>query len=300
MPESRLFKIIYHLLNHGTSTAPELSEKFEVSVRTIYRDIDVISSAGVPIYATPGKGGGITIADEFILDKSLLSAREKEKILMALQGLIAIEDTEHGALLSKLGSLFQAQNTSWIEVDFTNWTKRDTDQDVFASLKQAIFDKKIVTFQYFGSGQKVSLRRAAPLKLVFKSKDWYLYGYCLTRNDYRFFKLSRMKDLSRQAETYANDITVPAAAIKQANIENTVSTLLKFDKKIAFRVYDEFTDTVTTDELDNLYVRTNLPDNDMLYSYILSFENHVEVIEPPAIRARIRQKILDIAEKYRT
>lgn len=300
MQESRLFKIIYHLLEKGTSTAPELAEKFEVSVRTIYRDIDAISGAGIPIYATQGKGGGITISKDFILDKSLLSTTEKEQVLMALQGLIATEGSHSGELLTKLGSLFQVQNTSWIEVDFSNWARKHVNQDTFNLLKHAIFGRNIAAFQYFGSNQKLTTRNVAPLKLIFKSKDWYLYGFCLLRNDYRFFKLTRMKDLKIQEETYSRDIAVPQTIIRLAQIENTVPALLKFDQRIAFRVYDEFADEVTTDDYGNLYVRTDLPDNDMLYSYLLSFENHVEVMEPPEIRERFKEKLSDISKKYRT
>lgn len=117
MQESRLFRIVYYLLDKGKSTAPELAEKFEVSVRTIYRDIDIISSMGIPVYAMQGKGGGITLLDNFVLDKSLLSAKEKEQILMALQGIIATEQNNADELLTKSGSLFQAKNTNWIEVD---------------------------------------------------------------------------------------------------------------------------------------------------------------------------------------
>ena len=102
MQESRLFKMVYYLLDKGKSTAPELAEKFEVSIRTIYRDLDAISAAGIPIYAMQGKGGGISLLQDYILDKSLLSDQEKEKILMALQGIIATEDTKADELLSKL------------------------------------------------------------------------------------------------------------------------------------------------------------------------------------------------------
>ena len=123
MEQSRLFKIVYHLLEKGKSTAPELADKFEVSVRTIYRDLDAISSAGIPVYATQGKGGGIFIMQDFVLDKSLLSQREKEQILMALQGISITEHNQSDELLIKLSRLFQSKVTNWIEVDFSEWYK---------------------------------------------------------------------------------------------------------------------------------------------------------------------------------
>lgn len=300
MQESRLFKIVYHLVNKGISTAPELAEKFEVSVRTIYRDIDALSSAGIPIYAMQGKGGGIAIADDFVLDKSLLSAKEKEQVLMALQGLTVVEEKNTGELLTKLGSLFQTKNTNWIEVDFSNWVKGNENQTVFEEIKKAVFGKNIMQFLYFGSSQNVTERSVVPLKLVFKSKAWYLYGYCLQRNDYRFFKLTRMKQIEIQDERYSGDIEVPQVVIKQTGAEATVRVTLRFDKNMAFRVYDEFTDDVTEDESGYLYVHTLLPDNEMLYSYLFSFSDSVEVLEPLYIRERLKEKLENMLKRYIT
>ena len=121
MRESRLFRIVYYLLQNGKATAPELAQKFEVSIRTIYRDIDAISSTGIPIYATQGKGGGIFILNDYTLDKSLLSEQEQEQMLTALQGMIATTEKNSNELLTKLSGLFQIKSTNWIEVDFSDW-----------------------------------------------------------------------------------------------------------------------------------------------------------------------------------
>lgn len=300
MQENRLFRIIYHLLEKGSSTAPELARKLEVSVRTIYRDIDAISNAGIPIYATQGKGGGITISKDFVLDKSFLSAKEKEQILMALQGIIAAGGTDTKELLSKLSGLFQAPSTNWIEVDFSSWKKNTAGQDIFNDIKKAIFGKNMVSFRYFSGSKEISDRRAAPLKLVFKSMDWYLYGFCLLRNDYRFFKLTRIKELHMLEETYSADITIPPITVKQALIENTIPVTLKFQREMAFRVYDEFADEVSEDNEGYLYVHTLLPDNDMLYSYLLSFSEYVEVLEPTHIRERLKENLIKIYGNYIT
>lgn len=299
MQESRLFKIVYYLLEKGKSTASELSEKFEVSVRTIYRDIDVISSSGIPIYATQGKGGGISILDNFVLDKSMFSETEQEQILMALQGITAVEGENSDELLIKLGALFQVKATNWIEVDFSSWVQNKPKQDMFNFIKNAIFNKNVISFQYFNSSGKMIKRRVQPIKLIFKSKNWYLYGFCLLKNNYRFFKLTRIKELEILSETFSQDFIFPVIE-KQIRNEKMVSAKLKFDKRIAFRVYDEFTNEVTKDEEGNLYVQTELPDNEMLYCYILSFADCVEVIEPQRVREQIKNKLKDIQEKYIT
>ena len=299
MQESRLFRIVYHLLDKGKSTAPELAEKFEVSVRTIYRDVDIISSMGIPIYAAKGKRGGIALLDDFVMDRSLLSNQEKEQILMALQGILATEQNPTDELLSKLAGLFQSQNTSWIEVDFSNWAKNSHDQDTFNIIKGAIFSHNVISFQYFSSKGHTQ-RQVEPLRLVFKSKDWYLYGFCRTRNDFRFFKLTRIKKLEKQSEIFSRNLPVGYSVARQMTIETTIPVKLKFDPKMAFRVYDEFADGVTEDEQGNLYVQTLLPNGNALYSYLLSFADCVEVLEPDRVREQMKEKITVMRGKYIT
>lgn len=300
MQESRLFRIVYYLLDKGKSTATELAEKFEVSVRTIYRDIDIISSMGIPIYATQGKGGGIMLLENFVLDKSLLSNQEKEQILMSLQGIIATEQKNSDELLTKLGSLFQSKTTNWIEVDFSNWVKNNSSQDVFNIIKRAIFSRNVISIHYFGSNRESTWRRVEPLRLVFKSKDWYLYGFCLMRDDYRFFKLTRIRGIEILSDVYFRELPTTYSIGKLMDIENTIAVKLKFDKKMAFRVYDEFAEGVTEDEQGNLYIQTDLPDSDGLYSYLFSFADYVEVVEPEYIRKRIKKKLSDMQKKYET
>ena len=179
MEQGRLFKIVYHLLDKGRATAPELAEKFEVSVRTIYRDLDAISAAEIPIYTVQGKGGGIFILPEFVLEKSLLTPQEKEQILMALQGLAAVEDSRTDELLTKLGGLFRVQGANWIEVDFSDWHKNTAGAELFDELKRAVFSCRRVSFSYFAGEGGGTVRTVEPVKLIFKSKDWYLYGFCL-------------------------------------------------------------------------------------------------------------------------
>ena len=283
MQESRLFRIVYYLLEKGKCTASELAEKFEVSIRTIYRDIDVISSAGIPIYATQGKGGGISILENYTLDKSLLSEQEREQIPMALQGMIATEGKNSDVLLTKLGGLFQAKSVNWIEVDFSDWKQNSTSQNTFDMIKEAIFQRKMISFDYFDSKGENMERRVSPIRLVFKGKGWYLYGFCFSRNDYRFFKLTRIKNIEIHTENFQPEY-IPSTIERKIQNEKNITVKLKFDKRVAFRVYDEFTDAVIEDNQGNLYVQTDLPDNERLYCYVLSFGDCVEVIEPQSVR----------------
>lgn len=299
MRESRLFRIVYYLLQNGKATAPELAQKFEVSIRTIYRDIDSISSAGIPIYATQGKGGGISILNDYTLDKFLFSEQEQEQMLTALQGMIATTEENSNELLTKLSSIFQIKSTNWIEVDFSDWAHRTPQQDTFNIIKEAIFQKRVISFCYFSGKGNKEKRNVKPIRLVFKSKSWYLYSFCLLRNDYRFFKLTRIKELEMLSETFTQDFT-PTKIEKQIQVENTVAVKLKFDRQAAFRVYDEFTDSITEDSQGNLYVQIDLPDNEVLYSYVMSFSDSVEIIEPQSIREQMKKRLQKMQEKYRT
>ena len=297
MKDNRLFRILYYILEKEKVTANELADKFEVSVRTIYRDIDSISSVGVPIFTTQGKGGGIKIDNEYILNKSLFDTNEKEEIIAALQGLEKTNEAYKSELITKLSALFKIKNSNWIEIDFTSWGSNNTYQDLFNALKTAIINKNIISFSYISSkGEKIN-RKVKPIRLLFKEQDWYLYAFCLLRNDFRYFKLSRIKDLEVLAINYEDNFE-NAVLKKELKYENIVNIKLKFDKSVAFRVYDEFNEAIEEDEKGNLYVEIKIPNNYKLYNYIFSFGSNVEILEPKEIRNQFKNIIDELAKKY--
>ncbi len=297
MKDNRLFRILYYILEKEKVTANELADKFEVSVRTIYRDIDSISSVGVPIFTTQGKGGGIKIDNEYILNKSLFDTNEKEQIIAALQGLEKTNEAYKSELITKLSALFKIKNSNWIEIDFTSWGSNNTYQDLFNALKIAIINKNIIFFSYISSKAEKINRRVKPIRLLFKEQDWYLYAFCLLRNDFRYFKLSRIKDLEVLAINYEDNFENEVLK-KELKYENIVNIKLKFDKSVAFRVYDEFNEAIVEDEKANLYVEIKIPNNYKLYNYIFSFGANVEILEPEEIRTQFKNMINKIAKKY--
>ena len=297
MKDNRLFRILYYILEKEKVTANELADKFEVSVRTIYRDIDSISSVGVPIFTTQGKGGGIKIDNEYILNKSLFDTNEKEQIITALQGLEKTNEAYKSELITKLSALFKIKNSNWIEIDFTSWRSNNTYQDLFNTLKIAIINKNIISFSYNSSKAEKINRRVKPIRLLFKEQDWYLYAFCLLRNDFRYFKLSRIKDLEVLAINYEDNFE-NIVLKREIKYENTVNIKLKFNKSVAFRVYDEFNEAIVEDEKANLYVEIKIPNNYKLYNYIFSFGANVEILEPEEIRTQFKNMINKIAKKY--
>lgn len=262
--------------------------------------MDAISAAGIPIYTTQGKGGGIFIMQDFVLNKSILSEQEKEQILMALQGISITEHNQTDELLMKLGGLFQSKVTNWIEVDFSEWYKNTPNYDVFNLIKNAIFNQYIITFSYFAREGNYSNRTVEPIKLIFKNKDWYLYGFCLLRNDFRFFKLTRIKELKILSDTFKHEVKNIPEIETVIKHNNFIPAKLRFSPKAAFRVYDEFTDNISKDNQGNLYVNIDLPDNETLFSYILSFGDNVEILEPDYLRESMKEKLTLMLEKYIT
>lgn len=298
MKDNRLFRVLYYILKKGKVTASELADQFEVSVRTIYRDIDSISSSGIPIYTLQGRGGGIEIAEDFILSKTLLSDPEKQQILSALQGLEHSTIQHENELLTKLSALFKMKNTSWIEIDFNNWQNNKMYEKTFNDIKSAILSKNIISFAYFSSNEKETIRRVKPVRLLFKSQDWYLYAFCLLRNDFRCFKLSRMKNIEIHDEKF-DDSFENVILKKEMPHDNIRYIKVKFDRKVAFRVYDELNSEITEDDDGNLYTELELVDDYNLYYYLLSFGDNVEVLEPKEVRAQIKEMITKMAEKYK-
>ena len=177
MQESRLFKIVYHLLDKGRATAPELSEKFEVSVRTIYRDIDALSGAGIPIYTEAGRNGGIYLMNDFVLDKAMLTEEEKREILAALHSINSTNNIDNRQILQKLSAIFNVSSESWLEVDFSKWGNNGTDNAKFELMKSAIIHQRCVKITYANSYGRISERIVQPLKMSYKSMSWYLKAY---------------------------------------------------------------------------------------------------------------------------
>ena len=241
MQINRLFEIVYILLDKKTITAKELSEHFEVSVRTIYRDVDTLSIAGIPIYTNKGKGGGISLIEDFVLNKSVLSEKEQNEILMSLQSLNAMKFLDVEPVLKRLSTIFNKESTNWIDVDFSQWGSDDSEKEKFNILKTAIISTKIVSFDYFSSYGEKTLRTVEPLKLVFKGQGWYLYGFCRLKGEFRIFKITRIRDINLLDETFIRDIPSDIWGEGDKSYKNKMVTLiLKIDERMAYRLYDEF------------------------------------------------------------
>lgn len=300
MQISRLFQIIYILLEKKSVTAGELAEHFEVSVRTIYRDIDALSQSGIPIYASQGKGGGISLLDKFILNKSLLSEKEQDKILLALQSLSAVKYPDLDDVLSKLSSLFKKSNINWIEVDFSNWGNDKNQKEVFSLLRNAILEHLVITFSYFNVSGEKSHRKVEPFKLLFRDKAWYLQGYCLQKMEFRTFKIRRMSDIHITEESCMHQSSQEfMTKSPDEACNNQVKLTLKISPEGAYRVYDDFGEENIIRNKDGSYtVIVSMPGGEWIYSYLFSFGTMLEVIEPQSVRKEISIRLDNMVNKY--
>ena len=320
----RLISIIYILMNKGTVTAGELAERFEVSTRTIYRDIEALSIAGIPVYCKKGKSGGISLTEEFVLDKMLITKEEQQEILAALVGLKETEVADKSReqeTLKKLGEFFQAEPVPWVNIDLSDWS--GLRRQMYEDIKRAILTRHVVEFDYYGQNRPMSHRVAEPVQLQFKEYTWYLRAYCRERKEFRTFKLFRMQRLQVREETFVpktehKEETVPEAKCEMSGDSTLVETektkgsenvsqpefpvtplTLWIDKKEAYRIYDRFDES----ELEllpdgNFLAHCAYPLDEWVYSLILWFGPSAKVLEPEFIRAEVQKRIRQMAENY--
>jgi len=300
MQINRLLEIVYILLRQKTVTAKELAARFEVSQRTIYRDIDTLSLAGIPVYTEKGKGGGISLLPEFVLSKSILSEQEQTEILSALHGLSNLKPNATDQVLEKLSAVFNKVAVDWLEVDFSGWSFANG--QCFDGFKTAILERRIAEFDYYSTfGEKTS-RRVEPIQLWFKSKAWYVKGFCLVRQDIRLFKLTRVRNLTVTDEHFPERdlLAIPPNPGPAEHQSRDVTLKLQIAPEMTYRVCDEFDDVNIEKQQDGGFVATVIwPEDDWVYGTILSYGEHIEVLEPAHVREIIREKATKIAEKYR-
>lgn len=292
---NRLLGMIYILMKQKTVTAAELAERFEVSARTIYRDLDTLSAAGIPVYAKKGKNGGICLTEQFVLNKMLLTREEQQEIL---SGLISLRETRAEGeenILQKLGEFFRTDPVEWLAIDLSDWS--GSRKQLYEDIKNAILARRLIQFDYYGRNGQMSRRTVEPVRLLFKEYTWYLKAFCRERNAWRVFKLFRMKRLEVLYEVF-----VPQKEyIYEENAPDHSFTLIDIwiDKKEAYRIYDRFEE----DEIEvlsdgNFMVHMHASVDDWVYGVILGFGPSAKVIAPDAVRQEIRRRILEMAKRY--
>lgn len=299
MKNGRLFEILYLLVEKRAVTAGDLAQRLEVSERTIYRDIDALSAAGIPVYAQKGKGGGIRLMDQFVLDRALLSREQQDEILFALQAVQATGGGEEA--LSRLSALFRREGGDWLEVDFTDWGSGAAERENFSLVKRAVLERKPLSFTYYSSAGEKSRRTVEPARLVFKSGCWYLSAFCRNKQDWRIFRLVRMEELA--LEEGACQPRTPPEQLEPPLPEGYrgVDLRLRFAPSAAWRVRDYFHPGEVSVQPDGrLLVACTFPEDQWLLSFLLSFGSQLEVLSPAYWRDILKEEIKKSLEVYET
>lgn len=314
---NRQLEIIYILMNKGTVKAEELAAHFEVSPRTIYRDVESLSMAGIPIYAGRGKGGGIRLMERFVLDKLLLSEEEQRKILAALASMREIGVSGEEKILEKLETFFRTETRDWVSIDFSDWSGRRG--ELFSQIKDAILNRHVLEFDYYGQYGDMSHRRVEPIQLLFKEYTWYVRAWCRGREAMRLFKVLRMKRVEvldevfetgarhREEERGKAPEGIPETARKPEETPKTAvaadwrqeEITFRVDKKEAYRVYDRFEEEeITVLPQGGFEIRLCCPVDDWVFGLILSFGSSARVLEPDWVRRELAERIRRMAQIY--
>lgn len=297
MSADRLFQLIYLLLERGRLTADQLASELEVSPRTILRDVDTLSAAGIPVYTAPGKGGGVALLDGYVLDRAAFTEAEQQMLLLTMQ---SIPGTDAEQALTKLSALFHRSDEDWLQINLSRWGAAAWDTDTFRLLKEAILSRRTTRFTYASSRGDTGLRTVLPARLVFKGAAWYLQAFDLDREDYRTFRLSRILNPDTNGEIFHRRLAPPAIEFSgEIPPLFRVEAELKFPSRLAFRVYDEF-DRSCIDTLPDgsLVVSTVFPEDQRLYSYLLSFGPEMEVLSPPSLRRKMAELGQELVNAY--
>ena len=308
MKIDRLMSIILVLLDKKRICAQELADMFEVSLRTIYRDIDAIDLAGIPIRSISGVGGGFEIMPNYKIDKQVFSTTDLSAILMGLSSLSdMIRGDELINALAKVKSFIPAGTTEEIEfkinqicIDLSQWMGNSNIQPFLEIVKTALQENKLLSFDYVAHHGKKTMRTVEPYQLVLKSSHWYLHGYCCERNDYRLFRLSRMSNLQMLEDTFLLR-NYPNIQLDVTDVFTTMQTNIKIrihdsilDRVLDYCPYENFTPDGDT------YYMVDFPfvDNDYHYDILLSFGDKCECLEPLQVRLKLKHKIDTIASIY--
>lgn len=308
MKIDRLVSIILLLLEKERIGAQELADMFEVSPRTIYRDIDSINMAGIPVRATSGVGGGFEIMQQYKIDKKVFSTADLSVILM---GLSSLSNTMRGdelvSAFAKVKSFIPAERAKEIElltgqitIDLAPWSGNKNVQPYLERIKQAMQENRLLSFDYLDRAGNRIPRVAEPYQLVLKGSQWYWQGFCRTRNDFRLFKLSRTFGLQPLEETFVpRDHPKPELDASDILAAKQIRIKLRIHKSILERVLDYCNDEdISPDGGEYFIVRYPFIENDYYYDLLLGLGDRCECLEPPRVRAEMRRRTHAIAALY--
>ncbi|HBL49598.1 MAG TPA: YafY family transcriptional regulator [Firmicutes bacterium] len=305
----RMLGITIILLGREKVTARELAQRFEVSLRTIYRDLDAIQQAGIPVVCLSGSGGGYSLMENYTVDRRLLNFKDMAAILSALRGVRNIASTLDGSpgllesTFEKISSLVPQDKAQEMEqhlerlvIDYLPWDTSPKQTAQFRMISQSIANNELLTLTYRNLRGTTNTRVIEPMTLLFKGYTWYLFAYCRMQNDFRIFRLSRILKLEATGQPFQRregsyrsiwDSYQPASP--------PVKLVLAFAPEARSRAEEYFGVDELSDYSDGrLLAQVSWPEDEWVYTFLLSFGEHIEVLEPPHIRKLLCDKAAQI------
>lgn len=309
MKISRLMSIIMILMDKKRIGAQELANMFEVSTRTIYRDIETINMAGIPVYSTSGVGGGFEIMENYKIDKNTFSEADIVTLLTGIGSIPNVmKNDEFIHTLSKIKSIIPDENrdvikhqTEQLHIDFSHWMRTRDINPYLNIIKQALQDNKLLSFHYINHHGEKTTRQVEPYKLILKNSQWYLHGYCYLRNDFRMFKLTRLSNLKIEHTVFRPRIYEKPLLETHENISKLQTTIkLRIHESIMEQLLDYCEHNKFSFDKDSYYF-VDFPffENDYYYGILLSFGEYCECLEPKHIRTELKRKVSNIAKLYK-
>lgn len=299
MKLDRLLGILTVLLQSDRVTAPELAEKFEVTRRTIGRDIDALCQAGIPIVTHQGAGGGIAIAEGFKLDKSVLTSAELSGIIAALKGLGSVSDRSNiERTLDKLHANSEAVVSlrEPVIIDLGSHYKEQLTGKI-ECIKRAVLEARLIEFDYYYEKGE-SHRRIEPYFVIFQWASWYVFGFCLERQDWRMFKLLRLWNLSLCDETYTPREIPPERRDFDRNAPDDFKLVALFDPSERYKLIEFYGLNCYTETEHGLLFEFGFTNSDFLISWLLGFGGKVKVLEPGFIADELKTAARNILSRY--
>lgn len=300
MKLDRLIGILSVLLQKETVTAPYLAEKFEVSRRTINRDIETLCSAGIPILTRQGAHGGISILENYKIDRALLSTHEMQDILAGLRSLDSVQGTsQYELLMEKLSagsSDFMTGNQS-VLIDLSSWDK-DSLSPKIAVIRNAIDRSRKLSFHYY-SPKGEEQRTVEPYYLIFRWSSWYLWGFCEKRQDFRLFKLNRMTQ-PEPSDCVFQKRAAPLPALRNERVfPGGIGVKALFSPSCKWRLIEEFgIDSFTVQEDGNLLFQADYTNWENLLVWLMTFGDQVALLEPRELRKEIYALLQRMQKNY--
>ncbi|MFF2093174.1 helix-turn-helix transcriptional regulator [Paenibacillus sp. NPDC058174] len=295
--------MIYMLLNNEVISASALADKYEVSQRTIYRDIEAISAAGIPVVSYQGVNGGYGIIDSYKMDKSLLNAFDAETLITVLSGLSTVfEDEQAMDTVRKLQTIQRDNADPVLNLEMGGHPSYN---QLLRDLREAIKKRTVIQFDYISWKNERTKRSVEPASLKFRRQAWYLYGFCRERNDFREFKLSRISDMKVLAEHFQRRVEL-APEDRRPYFHNEgaepVDVVLRFTKQSLAMALDYFNNQERAYHEDgSMTIKLQLRDADnsrWLIRVLLSFGEDAEIIEPAGLRQELKDTLGKMLQIY--